>query len=66
MNTILILKPVPHCPIPFGHPCFRGYTPAEHTDIRETWNRHAPYQTGDDYDRVLAEDHLSAIGGFKS
>lgn len=65
MNINVILKPAPHCVIPFGHPCFRGYTPAENTEIRRTWANHAPHPTGDDYDRVQADDWLSAPGGWK-
>ena len=66
MNTIhVILKPAPHCPIPHGHPCFRGYTPAEHTRVGRTFNLHAPTDYGDDYDRVNRQDWLSAPGGFR-
>lgn len=47
MNIMTILKPSPHCPIPFGHPCHRGYTPADETQVRRTWSRH---KVADDYD----------------
>lgn len=65
MNIIVIQKPAPHCPIPDGHPLYRGYVPSEKTDIRRTWSRHAPIEYGDDYDRVMREDYLSAPGGFR-
>lgn len=58
------------------------YTPADRTDIRKTWvkhgwqpaqigfehtkTRHTPNDTGDDYDRVMREDWLSAPGGFRA
>ena len=66
MNITVILKPAPHCPIPFGHPLYLGFVPTEYTDIRRTWARHAPIEYGDDYDRVMAEDWLSAPGGFRA
>ncbi len=65
MNVNTIPKPHPHCPIPAEHPAYRGYVKAEQTDIRRTFQRHAPATYGDDYDRVMREDYLSAIGGFK-
>lgn len=37
MNVNVILKPDPHCPIPYGHPLYRGFVPSEHTNIMETW-----------------------------
>ncbi|WP_448506589.1 hypothetical protein [Immundisolibacter sp.] len=37
MNIIVINKPAPHCLIPYWHPCYLGYVPAEKTDIREDW-----------------------------
>jgi hypothetical protein len=64
MNVTVIQKPAPHCPIPFGHPLFAGFVPAKETDIRRTWARSAP-QYGDDYDRVMRDDWLSAPGGFR-
>lgn len=67
MNTVhVILKPHPHCVIPHGHPCHRGYVPADKTDIRQIYARHAPTAYGDDYDRVLRDDWLSAPGGFRA
>lgn len=65
MNVSIILKPYPHCEIPLGHPLHAGYVPAEKTDIRRTFQRHAPNEYGDDYDRVMREDYLSAPGGFR-
>lgn len=64
MNISVILKPAPHCPIPRGHPLYNGYEPADETDIRRRFAR-ASDQYGDDYDRVMREDWLSAPGGFK-
>lgn len=66
MNVIVILKPAPHCPIPFGHPLFTGYVSAEETRIERTFRRHAPNKYGDDYDRVTRDDWLSAPGGFRA
>lgn len=64
MNVSIILKPAPHCPIPYGHPLYDGFIPAEDTDIRKRFARAAP-QYGDDYDRVMRDDYLSAPGGFR-
>jgi len=65
MNIVTILKPAPHCPIPFGHPCHRGYVPADRTDIRRTWNHGEVGDIRDDYELVEQQDWLSAMGGFK-
>jgi hypothetical protein len=62
MNITVILKPAPHCPIPYGHSCHRGYVPAEDTDITQTWHKHAQY--GDDYDLVERTAHLDMMGDF--
>ncbi len=63
MNVIVIKKPEPHCPIPYGHPLFAGFVPAEQTDVRRTWARSvAAY--GDDYDTVSRQDWLN-VGGFR-
>lgn len=62
MNVMTILKPAPHCPIPFGHPCHRGYTPAEETQVRRTWARQ---EIGDDYDLTERLDYLEKPGAFK-
>lgn len=65
MNNIMEFQtPAPYCVLLITHPA-RAHTPACKTDVAETWNRHSVYQLGDDYDRVQAEDYLSAIGGFK-
>lgn len=64
MNIIVINKPAPHCPIPYGHPLFSGFVPSHETDIRRTMARHAPHY-GDDYDRIMRDDWLSAPGGFR-
>jgi len=37
IRVIVINKPAPHCPITFGHPCYRGYVPSHKTDIKRTW-----------------------------
>jgi hypothetical protein len=66
MNINTILKPHPHCPIPCGHPCYRGYVPATQTDIRQTWARIAKQELADDYDRVMRDDWLSAPGGWRA
>jgi hypothetical protein len=65
MNVTTILKPHPHCVIPAGHPCHRGYVPAEQTDIRQTWARRAQADLADDYERVVQQDWLSAPGGWR-
>lgn len=63
-NIIEFSTPAPSCLVPITHPA-RAHIPACNVDVSETWNRHSVYQLGDDYDRVLAEDWLSAAGGFK-
>lgn len=67
MSAQVINKPFPHCAIPYGHPCFRGYVPAEFTDIRQTWAyiTHGCHAVGDDYDHNTRTDHMSAPGGWK-
>lgn len=59
MQTTTIQKPAPHCPIPYGHPLYRGYVPADNTDIRDTFKRYA-----DDYDMTERLDWLEP-GNFK-
>lgn len=61
----LILKPAPHCPIPYGHPCYRGYTPAEDTNIRRTWKRSPEFEILDDYDYTDRLGYLENVGGWK-
>jgi hypothetical protein len=61
MNVNVIQKPLPHCPIPYGHPLFTGFVPAAETDIRKTWQRATGIK--DDYELVLSHDWLSD-GGF--
>ena len=57
------LHPAPSCPIPACHPA-RAVNPLE-TDVRRTWREYSPVtEYGDDYDRVMREDWLSAPGGF--
>jgi hypothetical protein len=56
--------PAPSCPLPITHPA-RAIVPACKTDVRRTWNEHALYELGDDYDRVLRDDWMSAPGGFR-
>jgi hypothetical protein len=64
MNINTIPKPHPHCPIPHGHPCYRGYVPAAQTDIRRTWERSAArYQ--DDYELTDALDYLERLAAYK-
>lgn len=65
MNINVINKPHPHCEIPYGHPLYSGYIPAEDTNIRQTWKKVAPEHYGDDYDLVISQDWLSAPGGFR-
>lgn len=60
MNITVIQKPLPHCPIPYGHPLHTGYVPAEETKIWRTWERYA-----DDYDMNERTAHLDMIGEFK-
>lgn len=60
MQTQTILKPAPHCPIPKGHPLYRGYVPADETNIRNTWAK----CLGDDYDNTTRLGWLE-VGGFK-
>ena len=64
MNHIEFASPCPSCPLPITHPA-RAVVPACQTDVRRTWNEHAPLPYGDDYDRVMRDDWLSAPGGFK-
>jgi hypothetical protein len=64
MNTIVIQKPAPHCPIPEWHQCHIGYVSAEKTDIRLRFKR-LGHSYGDDYDMVTRQDWLSAPGGFR-
>lgn len=66
MNTIIVSSPVPACILPVDHPA-RAIINSIKTDIARTWecHRHPPHDAGDDYDRVQAEDWLSAPGGFK-
>ena len=59
MNVNVIIKPFPHCPIPYGHPLYRGFVPSEHTNIVNTWAK----SLGDDYDLVQRQDWLDR--GFK-
>lgn len=61
MNFVTWLHPAPSCPIPALHPA-RAVNLHE-TDVRRTWNEHAPVEYGDDYDRVNRDDYLSAPGG---
>lgn len=59
MNVTTIRKPAPYCPIPFGHPLFSGYVPADQTNIRRTFRRHADY--ADDYDMNERSSHLDMM-----
>ena len=69
MNNVTYLHPAPWSPLPLTHPA-RAYTSAENTNVAETIAafrlQHSPIQYGDDYDRVMAEDWLSAPGGFRA
>lgn len=67
MSAPVIFKPHPHCLVPIGHPCYRGYVPAEHTDIAATFERYTPPvgDIRDDYALVEQQDWLSAPGGFR-
>lgn len=62
MNFVTWLKPAPSCPLPITHPA--RAVDLRTTNVRETFERHAPIDYGDDYDRVHREDWLSAPGGF--
>ena len=62
MNITVILKPAPHCPIPYGHSLYMGFVPADETDITKTWSRCASY--GDDYDLTERTSHLDLMGEF--
>lgn len=67
MNVIAQAPAAPYCPLP-GHDQRRGYTNADNTDVAETIRQHAPIFVSaiqDDYERVLADDWLSAPGGFR-
>ena len=61
-NVIEFQKPVPSCLLPVTHPA-RCHTPACSVNVAETFNRHALYELGDDFDRVQADDWLDR--GFK-
>lgn len=65
MSAPVIWKPAPHCVIPHGHPCYRGYVPAEHTDVQATFARILGADLRDDYALVEQQDWLSAPGGFR-
>lgn len=43
-----------------------GWKPQVANYVHARTNRHAPIEYGDDYDRVMAEDWLSAPGGFRA
>lgn len=64
MNPLEFTTPAPSCRLPATHPAAAIVT-ADKTDIRRTWNEHSVYELGDDYDRVQAEDWLSAPGGLR-
>lgn len=64
MTHIEFATPLPSCMPLITHPA-RAVVPACQTDVRRTWNEHAPMQCGDDYDRVAGDDWLSAPGGFR-
>lgn len=70
MKALLALGDAPYCILRLTDA--RAYTPAAHTDIRKTFAdhqpvlRHAEQCAGDDYDRVLRDDWLSAPGGFRA
>jgi hypothetical protein len=66
MNIVTINKPAPHCVIPVGHPCHRGYVPAAETDIRRTFTLAEIGDIRDDYELVQQQDWMSAPGGFRS
>lgn len=60
MNTPL------YCPLPITDQR-RAYTPADHTDVAETFRQFAPIHVSairDDYENTQADDWLE-IGGFK-
>lgn len=67
MKAMLVESDAPHCILRLTDA--RAYVPASHTDISRTWADHAPIHprndTGDDYDRVMRDDWLSAPGGFR-
>jgi hypothetical protein len=64
VNIITVTTPLPACILPIDHPA-RANTGWEHVDVSATFAMHAPFHAGDDYDRVQADDWLSAAGGFK-
>ena len=68
MKALVIHADAPYCILRLTDA--RAYVPAAHTDIRKTFEAHrpihAPIEYGDDYDRVMVEDWLSAPGGFRA
>lgn len=61
MNTVTYLYPAPYSPLPITHPAF-GYQSSDHTDIAETFRRHAPIQ--DDYELTERTAHIDLMGEF--
>lgn len=71
------MKILPYSPLPGHHRAF-SWTPADRTDLAETfarWKRehtaddlmpeHAAHVVGDDFDHVERHSYLENIGGFK-
>lgn len=66
MKAMLVEADAPYCILRLTDA--RAYVPASHTDIRKTFEAHRPIHAttvyGDDYDRVMRDDYLSAPRGF--
>lgn len=66
MKAMLVEADAPYCILRLTDA--RAYVPASHTDIRKTFEAHRPIHAptvyGDDYDRVMRDDYLSAPGWF--
>lgn len=71
------MRTLPYCPLPGHHRAF-SWTPADRTDIAETFARwvrehtaddlvpkHAPHLVGDDFDHVERTAYLEQPGAFK-
>ena len=64
MIKLEFTTPAPSCRLPATHPS-AAVISSDKTDVKRTWNEHSLYELGDDYDRVTADDWLSAPGGFR-
>ena len=68
MKAMICTTPHPVCILHIHDPA-RAHVPACQTDVARTFSENTPIHQaqayGDDYDLVINQDWLSAIGGFK-